>query len=73
MCIRDLILAKDFLEKEHTPTIKKTEAGATLQQDKTQQLKGFSQTANLLASGKLFTITKPIKEAWRSSRIRLQS
>ena len=55
-------MAQDFLEKETILITKKTETGAMLHQDKTQQLKEVLQTVNLLESGKLFTIKKPTKE-----------
>ena len=55
---KDLTLTLDlgFLEKELTLTMKKTAAGITLLQDKTQQLRGSLQMENLQANGKLFII-----------------
>ena len=62
---KDLTLTLDlgFLEKELTPTTKKTAVGITLLQDRTQQLRGSLQMENLQANGKLFIIRRPIKAA----------
>ena len=62
---KDLTLTLDlgFLEKELTLTTKKTAAGITLLQDKTQQLRGSLQMESLQANGKLFIIRRPIKAA----------
>ena len=62
---KDLTLTLDlgFLEKELTLIMKKTAAGITLLQDKTQLLRGSLQMESLQANGKLFTIRRPIKAA----------
>ena len=62
---KDLTLTLDlgFLEKELTLTTKKTAAGITLLQDKTQQLRGSLQMESLQVNGKLFIIRRPIKAA----------
>ena len=61
---KDLTLTLDlgFLEKELTLKMKKTAAGITLLQDKTQQLKDSLQTVSLQANGKLFIIKRLTKE-----------
>ena len=62
---KDLTLTLDlgFLEKELTLIMKKTAAGITLLQDKTQQLRGSLKMESLQANGKLFIIRRPIKAA----------
>ena len=62
---KDLTLTLDlgFLEKELTLIMKKTAAGITLLQDKTQQLRGSLQMESLQANGRLFIIRRPIKAA----------
>ena len=56
-----LTLDLDSLEKELTLTMKKTAAGITLLQDKTQRLRGSLQMESLQANGKLFIIKRLIK------------
>ena len=62
---KDLTLTLDlgFLEKGLILTTKKTAAGTTLLQDKTQQLMGSLQMESLQANGKLFIIRRPIMAA----------
>ena len=62
---KDLTLTLDlgFLEKELTLIMKKTAAGITLLQDKTQLLRGSLKMESLQANGKLFIIRRPIKAA----------
>ena len=62
---KDLTLSLDlgFLEKGLILTTKKTAAGITLLQGKTQLLRGSLQMESLQANGKLFIIRRPIKAA----------